>query len=51
MSSIHEMQNNDYGGDKVLLADGFEDAFIGLARQFNKCFAVYDHEKMHQDID
>ncbi len=45
MSSIHEMQNNDDGGDKVLLADGFEDAFIGLARQFNKCFAVYDHEK------
>jgi len=31
--------------EKILLADGFEDAFVGVARQFNKCVAVYDHKK------
>lgn len=29
----------------VLLADGFEDAFMGIARQFGKPFAVYNYEK------
>lgn len=29
----------------VLLADGFEDAFIGIGQQFNKHIAVYDYEK------
>lgn len=31
--------------ENVLLADGFEDAFLGIARQFNKVFAVYDRAK------
>ncbi len=31
--------------DKILLADGFEDAFVGIATQFNKMFSVYDREK------
>jgi hypothetical protein len=29
----------------VALADGFEEAFIGIARQFNQAFAVYDRAK------
>lgn len=33
------------GDEKILLADGFEDAFIGIARQFNVPFAVYDRSK------
>lgn len=28
--------------EEVLLADGFEDAFVGVARQFNKPMAIYD---------
>ena len=32
-------------GESVILADGFEDAFIGIGRQFGKPYAVYSREK------
>lgn len=28
--------------ETIMLADGFEDAFIGVGRQFNRPFAIYD---------
>jgi hypothetical protein len=31
--------------DEIMLADGLEDAFIGVATQFNTSFAVYDRAK------
>jgi hypothetical protein len=31
--------------EEITLADGFEDAFIGIARKFNHPFAVYDRAK------
>ena len=31
--------------ENILLADGFEDAFVGIGRQFGKPFAVYDRFK------
>lgn len=39
---------------EALLADGFEDAFIGIAWRFNKALACYDRRKcietlMHRD--
>lgn len=30
--------------DEILLADGFEKAFVGIACQFNKPLACYDYE-------
>ena len=30
---------------EALLADGFEDALIGVGQQFNKTLAVYDRQK------
>ena len=30
---------------KALLADGFEDALIGVGQQFDKALAVYDRQK------
>ena len=33
------------GDEGILLADGFEDAFIGIARSFNNYTALYDYEK------
>lgn len=30
--------------ETVLLADGFEDAFLGVARQFGRPFALYDRQ-------
>ena len=31
--------------EEVLLADGFENAFVGIARQFGQPIAVYDRKK------
>lgn len=31
--------------ENVLLADGFEEALIGIALQFNTSIAVYDRDK------
>lgn len=37
----------EYGYDEepILLADGFEEAFIGIGYQFNRPMAVYDTDK------
>lgn len=43
---IQEEIENILGEDETIqLADGFEDAFIGIARQFGKPFAIYDRQK------
>jgi hypothetical protein len=42
MKEVEYKLNED---EQVQLADGFEDAFIGIARQFGKPIAVYDREK------
>lgn len=31
--------------DHIMLADGFEEAFVGIGQQFTHTFAVYDHGK------
>jgi hypothetical protein len=31
--------------EEVQLAEGLENAFVGIARQFDRVFAVYDREK------
>jgi|TARA_B100001939_G_C16412234_1_gene392857 hypothetical protein len=38
---IHE----EYPDMEILLADGFDDAFIGIGQQFSKFMAVYDKSK------
>lgn len=32
-------------GETIKLADGMEAGFLGIARQFNKAFAVYDRDR------
>lgn len=39
------IENCLHDDEKILLADGFEDAFIGIGRQFGKPIAVYDRVK------
>jgi hypothetical protein len=40
---VEEMLGED---ENILLADGFEDAFVGIGRQFsNPPYAIYDREK------
>jgi hypothetical protein len=31
--------------DVIMLADGFEDAFIGIGQQYTRHFAIYDRQK------
>jgi hypothetical protein len=46
MNILREKINDLLSEDEtILLADGFESAFIGIARQFNTAFAVYDRDK------
>tara|TARA_R100001509_G_C4857683_1_gene212297 strand:- start:983 stop:1240 length:258 start_codon:yes stop_codon:yes gene_type:complete len=40
-NKIHE----EYPDMEILLADGFDDAFIGIGQQFSKFMAVYDKSK------
>ena len=42
-NGMDESMNED-----LLLADGFEDAFLGIGQQFNKQFAIYDKERCLQ---
>ena len=34
--------------DPIMLADGFEEAFVGIGQQFTTHFAVYDHGRCVQ---
>ncbi len=47
--TIHDRIKAVLGDDEtVLLADGLEDAFIGIGRQFNTPIAVYSRSKAIQ---
>jgi hypothetical protein len=35
----------NYPDAHILLADGFENAFLGIGQQFNTFFSVYDKKK------
>lgn len=46
MKTIEETIENMLTEDEtVLLADGFESAFVGIGRQFGKPIAIYDRAK------
>jgi hypothetical protein len=44
LKQIEEFLGDRYPEDSVLLANGFEEAFIGVGEQFNDCAAVYDRD-------
>lgn len=39
------IENCLHDDEQILLADGFEDAFVGIGRQFGKPVAIYDRSK------
>lgn len=39
------LENCLHDDEEVLLADGFEDAFVGIGRQFGNPVAIYDRSK------
>jgi hypothetical protein len=45
MNIQEEIENTLGDGETIQLADGFEEAFFGIARQFGKPFALYDRKK------
>ena len=42
---IDEWVEETHHDQEILLADGFEEAFIGIAYQFDKAIAVFDRAK------
>jgi hypothetical protein len=46
MKTLKEKVEDMLGEDEnVLLADGFDDAFVGIGRQFGRPIAIYDRTK------
>jgi hypothetical protein len=44
--SLSEILENRLSDDEnIILADGFENAFLGIGRQFGKPLAIYDRGK------
>lgn len=43
--TLREKVTEFMDGGSVLLADGFDDAFLGIGMQFHNAVAVYDKEK------
>ena len=42
---IEDWIEENYPDYEILLADGFDEAFVGIAVQFNTPMAVYDKDK------
>jgi hypothetical protein len=42
---IDDWVDEHHPDQELLLADGFEEAFIGVAYQFDKALALFDREK------
>jgi len=42
---INWISHNHQYDDEILLADGFETAFVGLGQQFDRTCAVYDYDE------
>lgn len=36
--------------EPLVCADGFDDCIVGIGRQFNQTFVVYDYEKVIQTL-
>jgi len=48
--AIEEWILDNFPDEEILLADGMEEAFIGIANQFNKLMAVYDTKKCIRNL-
>jgi hypothetical protein len=42
---IDDWVNEFYPDTTILIADGFEEAFVGVASQFDKPIAIFDRQK------
>ena len=42
---IDEWVNNTFQDEEILMADGFEEAFMGVAMQFNNPMPIFDYDK------
>jgi hypothetical protein len=42
---IDEWVSQAFPEDEILFADGFEDAFLGVAMQFNKPITIFDYDE------
>ena len=42
---LDEFVDENYPDEEILIPDGFEEAFVGIATQFNKPIAIFDRQK------
>lgn len=42
---IDEWVDEVFPEEEILMADGFEEAFLGVAMQFNKPISIFDYDK------
>jgi hypothetical protein len=56
MSNLQQWLEENFEGEELLTADGFDEAFMGVITIANRPIALYDREKcidllMHQGMD
>jgi hypothetical protein len=44
-SVLDNFVDENYPDEDILIPDGFEEAFVGIATQFNKPIAIFDRQK------
>jgi hypothetical protein len=44
-SELDDFVDENYPDEDILIPDGFEEAFVGIAMQFNKAIAIFDKQK------
>lgn len=42
--------SDNFSEEEILLADGFESAFVGVGQQAYKLFAIYDQDKCIEEL-
>jgi hypothetical protein len=42
---LDDYVDENYPDEYILIPDGFEEAFVGIATQFNKPIAIFDRQK------
>lgn len=46
MKDVKSYINNNFPEYEIIIADGLDDAFIGIGMSFNRAYACYDRKKV-----
>jgi len=51
MTAPEDNEDEELEFTEILFADGYDEAILGFARQFDKTFVVYDYRKVMQILE